>query len=212
MILFYSEYCSHCTMLLEHIMRYDSEKNIKLVSIDVLRSKNLDISKKIHSVPALMLMPSKEIIYGKVAFDYLLLPPRGILCSGNTRNDKNKKEAPLETPDNSTNKPKDNIEEPNPFSLNSSVLSDNYSNINEDIETILDKNYKWDVINSSDNIVAYQNTITDITKPISENIENKSLQPTQNLSQILNTKEEKGNKLPSLDDLQKLRDSEVFFT
>ena len=41
MILFYSIFCNHCKMLLEHIKRYDKEKNIKLVPIDDLRNKNI---------------------------------------------------------------------------------------------------------------------------------------------------------------------------
>ena len=43
MILFYSIFCNHCKMLLEHIKRYDKEKTIKLVSIDDLRNKNMNI-------------------------------------------------------------------------------------------------------------------------------------------------------------------------
>ena len=89
MILFYSVYCNHCKMLLEHIKRYDKEKVIKLVSIDDLRNKNINIESKIHSVPAFMILPSKELLFGKSVFDHLLLPGRGILCSTqSTRLDK----------------------------------------------------------------------------------------------------------------------------
>ena len=72
MILFYSVFCNHCKMLLEHIKRYDKEKIIKLVSIDDLRNQNINIESKIHSVPAFMILPSKEILFGKAVFDHLL--------------------------------------------------------------------------------------------------------------------------------------------
>ncbi|WP_396189509.1 hypothetical protein, partial [Flavobacterium sp.] len=116
-------------MLLEHIKRYDKEKMIKLVSVDSLRSRNVKLDTKIHSVPALMLIPSKELLFGKSVFDHLLLPPRGLLCSGqSTRNDKNtKKENALDIPDGAINKPTldiGNNDEPAAFSLNTgSVLS-----------------------------------------------------------------------------------------
>ena len=60
MILFYSVYCNHCKMLLDHIKRYDKEKIIKLVSIDDLRAKNIGIESKIHSVPAFMMKEEKS--------------------------------------------------------------------------------------------------------------------------------------------------------
>lgn len=210
MILFYSEYCTHCSMLLEHIKRYDNDNMIKLVSIDTLRSRNIQICSKIHSVPALVLLPSKEIIYGKSAFDHLLLPPRGILCGGSTRNDKNnKKENTMNVPDSSINQPTNDIggkeNEPSAFSLNCcSVLSDNYSNIDDTIDTIIDKNYKWDTIVSGQEIVAYQKDITDTNTKT--DVENKRTEP------VINKKEEKTKGvLPSLEELQKQRDSEVFF-
>ena len=64
MILFYSEYCEHCTILLDTVKRHDKNKKIKLVSIDYLRSINKNIDSRIHSVPALMFIPSKELIFG----------------------------------------------------------------------------------------------------------------------------------------------------
>ena len=211
MILFYSDYCNHCSMLLEHIKRYDKDKSIKLVSVDVLRSRNMKLDSKIHAVPALMLMPSKEVLFGKAVFDHLLLPPRGVLCGGqSTRNDKNtKKENALEAPDGTIAKPTLDISsngEPVAFSLNS-VLSDNFSNINDSIDTIIDKNYNWDTIDSSSGIVAYQPSITDINASQTGATRNIPKEP----SHMLNNKEEKKASLPSLEELQKQRDSEVFF-
>ena len=71
MILFYSDTCQHCSVLLDTIKRHDTKKSIKLVIIDAIIDK---IKHKITAVPALMFLPSKEVIYGKAVFDYLLLP------------------------------------------------------------------------------------------------------------------------------------------
>jgi hypothetical protein len=204
-------------MLLEHIKRYDKERMIKLVSVDNLRSRNIKLDSKIHSVPALMLMPSKEVLFGKTVFDHLLLPPRGVLCSGqSTRNDKNaKKENALDAPDSSINKPTlqtgDN-DEPSAFSLNTgTILSDNFSNIDDSVDTIIDKNYKWDTI-TGENIVTFQASITDIDmKP--QNSQNLLEKQTSQMQQpnILNNKEEKKDKLPSIEELMKQRDQEIMF-
>lgn len=160
MILFYSIFCNHCKMLLEHIKRYDKEKTIKLVSIDDLRNKNMNIESKIHSVPAFMILPSKELLFGKAVFDYLLLPGRGILCSTqNTRLDKTNSEI---TGGDSGGVNGDNIiplanvnaidGEPLAFTLNSSSFSDNFSIIEDESKELNDKNYKWDFITNDNNI------------------------------------------------------------
>jgi len=146
-------------MLLEHIKRYDKEKVIKLVSIDDLRNKNMNIESKIHSVPAFMILPSKELLFGKSVFDHLLLPGRGILCSTqSTRLDKNTGSGsggagssdsdviPL------TNTKTDNEDEPIAFTLNSASFSDNFSIIEDETKESNDKNYRWDFITNDSNI------------------------------------------------------------
>jgi len=193
MILFYSEFCNHCKMLLEHIKRYDKDKIIKLVSIDDLRNKNINIESKIHSVPAFMILPSKELLFGKAVFDYLLLPGRGILCNTqNTRMDKtlaggsndgipgNNDVIPLV---NTTN---DN--EPSAFTLNSTSFSDNFSIIEDETKELNDKNYKWDFITNDNNM--------------SDGINNININEDTSI---------KGNKiLQSIEELQKLRDAQKF--
>jgi hypothetical protein len=190
-------------MLLEHIKRYDKEKSIKIVSVDELRSKNIKIDSKVHSVPALLLMPSKELLFGKAVFDHLLLPPRGILCSGqSTRNDKStKKENALDVPDSYINKPTLDITsdgEPAAFSLTGFTLSDTFSNIDDTVETIVDKNYNWDIISDDKNIKTYQGSFTasDVSTPES----GKS---------IINNKTDKTNGLPSIEELMQQRDKEI---
>jgi len=204
MILFFSSYCNHCTMLLEHIKRYDKEKSIKIVSVDELRSKNIKIDSKIHSVPALLLMPSKELLFGKAVFDHLLLPPRGILCSGqSTRNDKNtKKENALDVPDSSINNPTLDITnggEPAAFSLTGFTLSDTFSNIDDTVETIVDKNYNWDIITDDKSIKTYQGSFTAISDASSG----------ESCKSIINNKTDKTNGLPSIEELMQQRDKEI---
>lgn len=80
MILFYSEYCPHCSMLLETIKRHDENKTIRLLSIEVLKMQN-KLPSTIHSVPALMTLPEKKLMFGKAVFDYLLLPGSGRLLT-----------------------------------------------------------------------------------------------------------------------------------
>lgn len=182
MILFYSISCQHCSVLLDTIKRHDTKKTIKLVCIDY--KINL-IKNKITNVPALMFLPSKEVIYGKAVFDYLLLPNRGYLFSNNTTREKDK------TPPSSINSPiplntiqSDN--EPMSFSLGR-IGNDSFSDINDnDFNSInIDKNrnYVWELIDDKNN-----NQI-----------------PIQNLADEYKTKSEK--KLPSLEELTKEREN-----
>lgn len=177
MILFYSNECQHCSVLLETIKKHDTENNIKLVSIDVLRNMNIKIDNRIHSVPALMFFPTKEIIFGKAVFDYLLLPTRGYLYTkqSSTKDDIKEK--------SSFNSPIPLNIEPMAFTLGS-ILSDNYSNIDDDSTNSMkisdDKVYNWASIDN-------------------DNVEKN------------NVKKETVDKknLPSLEELQKQRDQDI---
>lgn len=154
MILFYSLHCQHSSILIESIKKHDTKKSIKLVLIDNLRTLNLNIEDKIHCVPALMFLPSKEIIFGKAVFDYLLLPNRGFLFSNNNTRDNNK-----ETNASSFNSPVplNNSNEdtgPHAFTLGS-ISSDIFSNIDDDnfnsMNTNNNKIYNWANIENNDN-------------------------------------------------------------
>ena len=184
MILFYSSFCNHCNMLLENIKRYDKEKKIKLVSMDELVTKNINIQTKIHSVPAFMLLPSKEILFGKDVFDHLLLPGRGILCGGqNTRMDK----PSLNLNNGEENiKPIENQEiegDPSAFALDGLRFSDKYSTIEDENATFKDKNYSWDYITNDNNI-------SDGIGKVPDSI-----------------KDSKKSNMPTLEEIQKERDS-----
>lgn len=82
MLLFYSVHCKHCAMLLDNVRRLDATGQVKLIDIDALRQTHPNVYQQLQAVPALMLMPSKELMYGKAVFDYLLLPSRGKLVTG----------------------------------------------------------------------------------------------------------------------------------
>ena len=197
MILFYSVFCNHCKMLLEHIKRYDKEKIIKLVSIDDLRNQNYNIESKIHSVPAFMILPSKELLFGKAVFDHLLLPGRGILCgSQNTRMDKTGIGGSSTTtggtvendviPLVNSNTNSDTEEGPLAFTLNTASFSDKFSIIEDETMVLNDKNYNWDLITNDNNI--------------SDGIPNMN-----------NNDDTKNNKnIQSMEELIKLRESQKF--
>jgi hypothetical protein len=206
-------------MLLEHIKRYDKEKVIKLVSIDDLRNKNINIESKIHSVPAFMILPSKELLFGKAVFDYLLLPGRGILCSTqSTRLDKaisgENDMIPLANTGNGTlgsgsagtgtgtgtTSGDSSSSEPLAFTLNTASFSDNFSIIEDETKELSDKNYNWDFITNDNNIT---DGIKNIATPISDDSGGGSGSGNGGNG---GTKSERTTQ--SLEELKKLRDAQ----
>lgn len=165
MILFYSDYCEHCTILLDTIKRHDTEKKIKLVSIDLLRSLKKNIDPRIHSVPALLFPSTKELIFGKAVFDHLLLPNRGVLFAKKiTREKADINEITEKDVTNILIKNNDVIDEPMAFSLGT-IASDNYSNIDDDTNSLninTNINYKWTTLSDNNvNISGGNNIKTD---------------------------------------------------
>jgi hypothetical protein len=188
MILFYSDSCQHCSVLLDTIKRHDTKKMIKLVCID---TRIQTIKDKITKVPALMFLPNKEIIYGKAVFDHLLLPNRGILFTSNSTRDKsdNNQNSSLTAPVPLNNQTEAN--EPLAFSLGS-IMSDKFSDINDDNVNSVNLNsnrvYGWDLI-TNDN-------------------QNKPPPPADINSGGINTRESKSDKkLPSIEELTKEREN-----
>ena len=148
MILFYSNSCRHCNVLLETIKKHDTKKTIKLVVIDSIVNK---VSHKIKAVPALMFIDTKEIIYGKAVFDFLLLPNRGYLFTSNsTREKPDNKQNPNLNPNSGNNEAKEI--EPMSFSLGS-ISSESFTDITDDDINSLnlneDKIYKWGLIDEN---------------------------------------------------------------
>ena len=100
------------------------------------------IPPQIHSVPALLLFPAKNIIYGKQVFDHLLLPGKGILTTGITK----------DTAQSQGGSPHKEPSDPQAFSLLiSNATGDNFSFI-EDSNSFADtnRNYVWTSINDDD--------------------------------------------------------------
>jgi hypothetical protein len=189
MILFYSETCQHCSILLETIKRHDTKNSIKLVSVDSIINK---IRHKVKAVPALMFVQTKEIIYGKAVFDYLLLPNRGYLFSSNSTREKQETASnpSIDIKQSSAAPPSET--EPMAFTLGA-VSSDYFSSIDDDNINSMnvkdDQVYKWCII---------------------EDIEKKLDQPSSTLTTTggASTKDTTSTKkLPSVDELQKLREN-----
>lgn len=189
MILFYSNSCRHCNVLLETIKKHDTKKTIKLVVIDSIVNK---VSHKIKAVPALMFLETKEIIYGKSVFDFLLLPNRGYLFTSNSTREK-----PDNNKDNKDNKDNE-IKETEPISFTlGAISSESFTDITDDDINSLnlndDKVYKWGLINDNP----------------SDNLSNSTNPPSLTITStnIKNDSNENGKKnLPSIDELQKQRD------
>lgn len=175
MILFYSQFCQHCTVLIDTIKKHDSNGMIKMVSIDTLRSLQKPIDPKIESVPALLKnVETREYIFGKAVFDFLLLPNRGILFTNSTtRNDKSSKDAKDVSSLNMMTKNEIVANtEPVAFTLGN-ILSENFSPIDDkNIGLMNDRNYNWDIID--DGVGVDKNETKEIKSDSSIN-ENKKL-------------------------------------
>lgn len=180
MILFYSNSCQHCSVLIDTIKKHDTKKTIKLVCIDTIVNT---IKHKITNVPALMFIPNKEIIYGKAVFDYLIYPNRGYLFTSNSTREKtssnNNSSINSPVPLNTTA----NNDEPMSFSLGS-VSADNFSNIDDDninsTNINNDKIYNWDFIDENSNV---NNNLENEYKAQSKKNENHKLPSLEELTQ-----------------------------
>lgn len=187
MILFYSEFCQHCKILLETIQRHDKNNLIKMVSIDVLRSMKKPIDPKIHSVPALLIVDTKEYLFGKAVFDYLLLPNRGVLFSSQLSKDDKKKPDDIGPP-SAQGEPG----EPSAFSLGA-ISSENYASLDDNDQMRSDTNYKWDLIDGD--------------APRSAPAMSASLHSTDDKNDKY--KDDASKKLPSMEDIMKQRANDV---
>jgi hypothetical protein len=172
MILFYSETCQHCSVLLDTIKRHDSKKTIKIVCIDDKINILKDI---IKNVPALMFLPAKEIIYGKAVFDYLLLPNRGYLFTSKSGRNNKEDMSSLSSPVPMNEIKKD--EEPEAFSLGS-IYADNFSSVDEnDVKN--NKVYSWDYIDNDNRNI---NIEREFKEKSNENNSNKKLPSIEELT------------------------------
>lgn len=174
-------------MLLDTIASHDTKKLIKLVCIESL-AKPLP---QIHSVPA-MVLQSKQILFGKQVFDYLLLPGKGKLVTSTSPSS-----AQAQDTNNTSAKTSDGsgvISDPMAFSITSHGLSDNYAPIEDDDSNAagnLDRMYNWATISDIDNAVdpVAVATPVDVNKEVrvkkelpdlSKLMEERALELTQN--------------------------------
>ena len=172
MILFYSQTCQHCSVLIDTIKKHDNKKTIKIVCID---NKINVIKEIIKNVPALMFLPTKEIIYGKAVFDYLLLPNRGYLFTSKSGRNNKEETSSLSSPVPLNEKKID--DEPEAFSLGS-IYADNFSSI-DDNNVINNKVYNWDYIDNDNRNI---NIEREFKEKSSENNSNKKLPSIEELT------------------------------
>jgi len=175
MILFYSEFCQHCTVLLDTIKRHDKTNMIKTVSIDLLRSLNKPIDPAIHSVPALLLLNTKEYLFGKNVFDYLLLPNRGVLFSNQVSSrEKGSKDTTISDTSTMQQNTQQTPDEPQAFTLGA-ISAEQFSSIDDINNGIEDKNYSWGMISEESTIISGDDSNKDTNKSYDDNSNKKNL-------------------------------------
>jgi len=189
MILFYSEYCKHCNVLLETIKRHDKQNIVKKVSIDLLRTLQKPIDPKIQSVPSLLLIDKKEYLFGKAVFDYLLLPNRGVLFSVQNTRDVKGEDIGNNLPNASLESSSNTEDEPLAFTLGT-ISSEYFSSINEENNTLSDKTYNWEAIEDIES-------------------EKKITQPVQQNSQRQQETDGRKKNLPSMEEIMKQRAKDI---
>ena len=165
MLLFYSDQCSHCTMLIETLKTLDKQKQVKLVSVDYLKSNQIIFDARITHVPAMLLPDFNKIIFGKEVFDHLLLPGKGVLLK----------------PSNNTNT-QSTVDLSEPFGLDS-YISQSYENIDEN------DNYLTGPVTIWENLDTPINVIQPDVKPIGNTDTEKSHKQLPSLAEIQKMRE-----------------------
>jgi hypothetical protein len=140
-------------MLIETIKRYNAKNIIKCISIDVLRANGKNLP-QIHSVPALLTLPEKHLIFGKTVFDYLLLPKTGKLMQPTNSNNIKYHDNQNASPSDSLKSSQNDSDEPLSFSMNSNSFSDSFAMIEDDNDIsqngLNDRSYSWSSLNPNE--------------------------------------------------------------
>lgn len=165
MLLFYSNQCSHCTMLIETLKTLDKQKQVKLVSVDYLKSNQIIFDARITHVPAMLLPDFNKIIFGKEVFDHLLLPGKGVLLK----------------PSNNTNT-QSTVDLSEPSGIDS-YISQSYENIDEN------DNYLTGPVTIWENLDTPINVIQPDVKPIGNTDTEKSHKQLPSLAEIQKMRE-----------------------
>ena len=164
MLLFYSDQCSHCTMLIETLKTLDKQKQVKLVSVDYLKSNQIIFDARITHVPAMLLPDFNKIIFGKEVFDHLLLPGKGVL---------------LKTSNTTTQSTVDSSE---PSGLDS-YISQSYENIDENDSYLTGPVTIWENLDEKTNVIQPD------VKPIGNTDTEKSHKQLPSLAEIQKMRE-----------------------
>lgn len=164
MLLFYSDQCSHCTMLIETLKTLDKQKLVKLISVDYLKSNQIIFDVRITHVPAMLLTDLNKIIFGKEVFDHLLLPGKGVLLKPTTTN----LQSALD------------LSEPSGLD---SFISQSYENIDENDNYLTGPVTIWENLNTQTNVI--QPNI----KPIGNTDTEKSNKQLPSLAEIQKMRE-----------------------
>ena len=169
MFLFYSDHCKHCIMLLETLKTLDKNKQIKLISVDYLKSNNICIDHRITHIPAMLLKDANKVIFGKEVFDYLLLPGKGILLKAqSTQPVQNNQEA--------------SVDEPQSID---SYMSQSYENLDENDNYLTGPVTIWESLDTPNN----QNSVQTQDKVINNNDTLKSNKELPSLAEIQKMRE-----------------------
>ena len=164
MLLFYSDQCSHCTMLIETLKTLDKQKLVKLISVDYLKSNQIIFDVRITHVPAMLLPEFNKIIFGKEVFDHLLLPGKGVLLKPTTTN--------LQSA----------VDLSEPSGLDS-FISQSYENIDDNDNYLTGPVTIWENLNTQTNVIQ-----SDI-KPIGNTDTEKSHKQLPSLAEIQKMRE-----------------------
>jgi hypothetical protein len=150
-------------MLIETLKTLDKQKQVKLVSVDYLKSNQIIFDARITHVPAMLLPDFNKIIFGKEVFDHLLLPGKGVLLK----------------PNNTT---KSIIDLSEPSGIDS-YISQSYENIDEN------DNYLTGPVTIWENLDTPTNVIQPDVKPIGNTDTEKSHKQLPSLAEIQKMRE-----------------------
>jgi hypothetical protein len=152
-------------MLIETLKTLDKQKQVKLVSVDYLKSNQIIFDARITHVPAMLLPDFNKIIFGKEVFDHLLLPGKGVLLK----------------PSNNTNT-QSTVDLSEPSGIDS-YISQSYENIDEN------DNYLTGPVTIWENLDTPINVIQPDVKPIGNTDTEKSHKQLPSLAEIQKMRE-----------------------
>tara|TARA_B100001758_G_scaffold29470_1_gene20859 strand:- start:14883 stop:15350 length:468 start_codon:yes stop_codon:yes gene_type:complete len=151
-------------MLIETLKTLDKQKQVKLISVDYLKSNQIIFDARITHVPAMLLPDFNKIIFGKEVFDHLLLPGKGVLLK----------------PSNGTTQSAVDLSEPSGLD---SYISQSYENIDEN------DNYLTGPVTIWENLDEKTNVIQPDIKPIGNTDTEKSHKQLPSLAEIQKMRE-----------------------